>query len=293
MLTESPGAVHSQTLSRLYARGAATRDGATAARNEKTSSASSAVGEASAPAASGSFNTFRPAPGPYASHVARRDVERSAQIVLGDEASHVRDDAASVFEAVRTFHGIVLHSSIHDGSDGEAGATFDLLIPSGKLGAALAAFSEIAEVRSRSESTADVTGPTIGLGERLRDARAKAQSLLAQLAGAETEAAQEAIEAKLRSARRQVAALRARLAALERRTHLSEVSLRIETGGDAGLSGGWGLGDALHDAGRILAIAAGVTLLGLAVVVPLALLCLLAWLTQRAWVRRGRERALG
>ena len=40
-------------------------------------------------------------------------------------------------------------------------------------------------------------------------------------------------------------------------------------------------------------IAAGVAIVSLAVVGPLALIALLAWLGRRAWVRRGRERALG
>jgi hypothetical protein len=265
--------------------------------SEKSSetAASAAVGEASARATNDSlFNKSLPtAPGPYASHVAHRDVERSAQIVLGAAPADVRDDAAKVFETVQAYHGIVLHSSIRDGSGGEGGASFDLLIPSGKLGAAMAAFSEIAEVRSRSEATADVTAPTIGLGERLQDARAKVESLLRQLAGAETEAERKAAEAKLRSARRHVAALRTRLTSLQRRTHLSSVSLRIETGGEVGHGGGWDVGNALHDAGRILAIAAGVALVGLAILVPVALICLLAWLAQRTWARRSRERALG
>jgi hypothetical protein len=251
-------------------------------------SASSAEGRAVAPPAMESSG-----PGPYASHVAHRDVERSARIVLGDDASHVRGDAAKVFEAVQAYDGIVLRSSIRDGSGGEAGATFDLLIPTGRLADAMAAFSEIAEVRSRGESTADVTAPIVGLGERLQDARAKVESLLTQLSGAETEAERQVAEAKLRSARRHVTALRARLASLQRRTHLSEVTLRIATGGGAGHSGGWGIGTAFHDAGRILAIAAGVTLVGLAVLVPLALLFLLAGLAQRSWARRSRERALG
>ena len=40
------------------------------------------------------------------------------------------------------------------------------------------------------------------------------------------------------------------------------------------------------------AVAAGVTLVGLAVLAPIALLALLVWLTRRAWVRQSRERAL-
>lgn len=233
-------------------------------------------------------------PGPYASHVAHRDVERTAQIALAARPADVRDDAAQVFEAVHAYHGIVLSSSVREGAPGEAGANFDLLIPSGRLADAMAALSAIAEVRSRHESTADVTAPAIALGERLRDARATISSLLAQLAGAETEAERAILEARLHGERQTEAVIKARLAALRRRTHLSGISLRIESGGDAGNAGsGWGFGSALGDAGRILSVAAGVTLIGLAVLAPLALILLLAWLAQRAWIRRSRQHALG
>ncbi|MGB7588629.1 MAG: DUF4349 domain-containing protein [Solirubrobacterales bacterium] len=234
-------------------------------------------------------------PGPYAAGVAHRDVERSAQIVLGADPADVRGDAAKVFETVHAFRGIVLRSSISDGGEGEAGATFNLLVPSGKLGDAMAAFSGIAEVRSRHESALDVTAPTISLGERLQDARAKVESLLAEVAAAETEGERELAEAKLRSARRHVATLRTQLTNLQRRTHLSSVWLRIETGAamTGGDSGSWGIGNALHDAGHILAVAAGVTVIGLAILAPLALICLLTWLVRRTWIRRSRERALG
>ena len=60
--------------------------------------------------------------GPYAANAGHRDVERSAEIVLGAEPSEVRADAAKVFEAVHAADGIVLSSSIRDGAAGEAGA---------------------------------------------------------------------------------------------------------------------------------------------------------------------------
>ncbi|HET7484902.1 MAG TPA: DUF4349 domain-containing protein [Solirubrobacterales bacterium] len=232
--------------------------------------------------------------GPFASHANHREIERAAQIVLGADPADVRGDAAKVFDAVHAADGIVLSSSISDAAV-EAGARFDLLIPSGKLGDTLAAFSSIDEVLARHESTQDITAPTIGLGERLRDSRAKIEGLLAQLATTTTDAERTAVEAELRAERARAAALRSRLTDLSRRANLSRVSLRIETGKSSGGStgGAWGLSDGLHDASRILAIAAGVTVVGLAIAVPLALLLLLlAWLAHRARVRSRREQAL-
>jgi Domain of unknown function (DUF4349) len=234
-------------------------------------------------------------PGPYAARAGNRDVERAAQIVLGTEPAEIRTAAAKVFDAVHAVDGIVLDSSIRDGGGGDAGASFDLLIPSGKLGDALAAFSGIAEVRSRHETTRDITAPTVGIGERLQDSQARIEGLLTQLAGAETDGERAAVETELRAERRRAAALRSRLASLHRRANLSRVSLRIETGASAAADtgGSWGAGDALDDAGRILAVAAGIAVIGLAIVAPLALICLLAWLAHRWWVRWNRGRALG
>ncbi len=226
----------------------------------------------------------------------QRDIARSAEIVLGAEPADVAEDAGRVFDAVHAANGIVLRSSTVEGPAGTASAAFELLIPSAKLGDALADFSAIDEVRSRHEATADITAPTVALEERLQDSRARIDGLLAQLAAAETESEREAVETELRTERRHTVFLRGRLAKLDRRANFSRVSLRIETGtasSPASEGGAWGIGDALHDAGHILAIAAAVSLVSLAVLGPIALVALLAWLAQRAWVRRSRERALG
>jgi hypothetical protein len=74
--------------------------------------------------------------------------------------------------------------------------------------------------------------------------------------------------------------------------------VRIVTDHGAGVTppgngGSWGVGDALHDAGHILTIAAGVALIGLAILGPIALIALAFWLANRFRVRRLRERTLG
>jgi hypothetical protein len=226
------------------------------------------------------------------SRATHRDIERSAEIGLLAEPADVADDSAQVFSAVHDANGIVLHSTTTRGR--HAGADFDLLIPSAKLGDAMAAFSAIDEVRTRHEATDDITAPTVTTEERLQGSQAKIDGLLAQLSSAETEAEREAIEIELRRERRHAAGLRAQLDRLRQRSDFSHVSLRIETGaaGAPSNGGSWGAGDALGDAGHILNIAAGVTLIGLAVLAPLALIGLLTWLGHRAWLRARREQAL-
>jgi len=263
-----------------------------AARGEETSGIEiPASGSAGAASSNSSAAT-----GPFASKAGHRDVERSAEMVLGADPDRVADDAADVFDAVHAADGIVLSSSVAGGAAGDAGARFELLIPAAKLGDALAAFSAIDTVVSRHEATDDITAPTVRVGEHLRDSRATIDGLLVQLAGADSDEERAEIEAELRTERRHAAALRSQAAKLGRRANLSRVSLRIETGDAAaagGAGGGWGIGDALHDAGHILAIAAAVTIVGLAILGPLALIAFLAWLANRARLRRGRERALG
>jgi hypothetical protein len=216
-------------------------------------------------------------------------------MVLGADPPDVADDATQVLDAVHAVDGIVLSSSVSGGAAGDAGARFDLLIPSAKLGDALAAFSAIDVVVSRHEATDDITAPTVRVGEHLRDSRARIDGLLVQLAGADSDSERAEVEAELSAERRHAASLRSQATKLDRRANLSRVSLQIETGAGStsdSAGSGWGIGDALGDAGHILAIAAAVTIVGLAILGPLALLALLAWLANRAWVRHRRERAL-
>lgn len=225
------------------------------------------------------------------SRATHREIERSAEIGLLADPADVADDSAQVFRAVHDARGIVLRSTTTAGRN--AGAHFDLLIPSARLGDALAAFSAIDEVRSRHEATADITKPTVAANEELQDSRARIDSLLAQLSTAEVESERDAIEAELRGERRHAALLRSQVARLHQRADFSRVSLRIESSASATSPGGaWGVDDALGDAGHILGIAAGVTVVGLAVLAPFALVGLLAWLAHHIWLRARRERAL-
>ena len=280
--------------------GAATfTDGASpAAGGAAAESAPAAASEA--PAAQGetlgNFAAKAAGTGPNAAGEERRFQDHGARITLATGADDVRRAAEDVFSVVGRYGGIVQSSQIEEGAEGQAGAEFQLLIPSSRLGPALADLSEIAEVRSREETTADITGPVVTVRERLRDARAEVEGLLKQLADADTDEERAAVKAQLEFQHRRVATLRSTLNALERRANLADVSLQIVTGDDVafGDSGGgaWTITDAIDDAGRILAVAAGVALVSLAVIAPLALLLALVLLGRRAWVRQSRERAL-
>jgi len=267
-------------------RGAAT-EGESAAAESSGAEVSRASAAGNAVAAGERLSDFN-----ASFHLRHRDVERSAAIVLGADPADVADDSAKVFEAVHAHRGIVLRSGTRQGPAGRAGARFELLIPSAELGDALADLSAIDEVRSRHEATADITAPTVDAAELLQDSRARIDSLLAQLGDAETEPEREAVEAELRHERRHGARLAAQLDRLHRRADFSRVSLAIETGERSETDGAWGVDDAVHDAGDILAVAAAVSLIALAVLGPIALIALATWLAHRAWVRRERRRVL-
>ncbi|HEX5983981.1 MAG TPA: DUF4349 domain-containing protein [Solirubrobacterales bacterium] len=223
----------------------------------------------------------------------KRAVERSARIVLGADPADVGEASAKVLEVVHAFDGVVMRSSAHQGPVGEAGAHFELRLPSARLGDALAALSEIGELRSRYENSLDITAPTVNVGELLQDSKARIDSLLGQLEGTETEAEREAVEAELRQERRHRARLRADLQRLRRHAEFSRVTVRIDTEAAEDSSGSaWGVPQALDDAGKVLAVAAAVAVVALAILGPIALIALLAWLAHRAWVRRERRRVL-
>jgi hypothetical protein len=223
-----------------------------------------------------------------------RDVERAADIVIGTKPNEVREASSKVFETVHRHDGIVLESATQNGSGANAEASFELLIPSGKVGDAMAAFSRIGEVVNRHESTNDITAPTVGTSERLQDSEARIEGLLAQLSESTSESEREVVESELDSERRHAARLKSHLSGLHQRANLSRVSVRIVSGkgaltpGGSDHNGDWGIGSALDDAGHLLSVAAGVTIVGFAVLAPLLVLALLAWLAGR----RARERTL-
>jgi hypothetical protein len=250
--------------------------------------ASSGVGVPAGPSAG---HQLERASQPLADH---RAVERDAELVLRAQPGEIGKASREVFDAIHAANGVVLSSSVRD-EGGESSARFQLLVPSGQLGDTLASLSQIAEVRSRHESTLDVTAPTVSVSDRLKDSEATIEGMLTQLGAAESYEERALLERQLRQERQRAIVLRSQLDQLQRRADFARISLRIESGSNAGAaaSGRWGVGDALDDAGHILTIAAGVAVVSLAVLGPLVFIALLAWLAQRIWLRQRRERALG
>ena len=234
-------------------------------------------------------------PGAYAAGTKNRKVAMETDITLGTEPGNVQDASNEIVDVVDDHNGIVLDSSVKDGPAGEAGAHFSLLIPSAQLESAVSDLSGVADLRSRSQETEDITAPTLTVQDSLRDARARVDSLVKKLAGATTDEDRARIEDELAAGRRQASRLNTKLNRLERRASLTPVSVKVETGGDTSSSdddSSWGISDAFDDAGRMLGVSAGVALIALAIAIPIGLIVLIALALNRAWILHSRRRAL-
>ena len=261
-------------------------------RDEPTVAGPTSLGAApseQAPPASGAARTQAIAP------QANRKVQRSASITLQTPDARFDATTAAVDSTVARFGGIVASSQIGAGASGGE-ASFDLRIPTDRLDRALAALAKLGHVTERSQSLDDITSSFASAQEYLADARAERRGLLRALARATTQAQIDSLKAQLRSTGSRIAGLEGRLTSLRRRADLATVSLTVRGGGDnGGATGGggrWTPGDAAGDALRVLEVLAGVTLIGLAVLLPAGLIGLAAALGLRLGRRRRREAAL-
>src|SRR5207302_5035521 len=153
-----------------------------------------------------------------------------------------------------------------------------------------------AHVVSRTDTTQDVNGQYVSAGRRLADDRALRTSLLRRLAHAITQTEIDSLKAQIHDAENAIARDEAALRSLSNRINYSQVEVTIDGHvvpvAHGRSSGSFTLGKAAHDAGRVLTVAAGVALITLAALVPVALAGALAWWIATMIRRRRREQAL-
>jgi uncharacterized protein DUF4349 len=220
-----------------------------------------------------------------------RAQERSAALTLAARPRQIDAVAAGILRVTDGAGGFVASSTV----SGDGGS-FELRIPAGRLDKALADLSRLAKVRERTQSSRDITAETVSARERLREARREREGLLNALAKATTINETEAVKARLRSVNREIAAARSSVRRVVNRANYANVSVELvaERGGAAGPvdDGRWTPGDAARDAVRVLEVAAGIAVIVLALLLPLALVGGLAAVAARGAGRRRRERAL-
>ena len=202
-----------------------------------------------------------------------------------------------MFNVVATQNGVVENSNVTSTST-YGNAQFSLSVPSANLSRTLNALSHLhgANVVSRSDATQDITGQVGSAGNRLAEARALRTSLLRQLAAATTATAVSSLKAQIADADAAINRDLAALHRLQRKVAYSQIAVTINSVSlpvtPASRGGGFTLSRAVHDAGRVLVVVAGVGLIALAVLIPIGLLVALGVWLSIVLRRRRREQVL-
>jgi hypothetical protein len=269
---------------------AGTSSSAAAASTTAAASSSSAASAPSAAAASGN-----PAPHPQSNG---RKIVQSAQLTLTSAPNRVDTVAQEVFDVVGRENGVVNRSTVTATGATDGYAEFQLRVPSSSLADTMNALSQLryAHVSARTDNTQDVNGAYVSVTHQLADARALRTALLKQLATAVTQAQIDSINARIQDAEAAIARAEATIRGLNQRVNFSQISLDINAANVPAAvphhSGSFGLGRAAHDAGRVLTVAAGVALISLAALLPVALVGAVIWWIAAAVRHRRREQAL-
>jgi hypothetical protein len=228
-----------------------------------------------------------------------RKTIQSAQLNLSTSPAHVDDVSQEAFNVVGQENGIVNRSSVTQTGGSDGSAFMQLSVPSSALAQTMTKLSQLtyAHVSSRTDNSQDVNNQYVRAKRRLGDAQALRTSLLKQLANAFTTEQVDSLKAQIRDVERSISSDEKALAALNHRIAYSNISLTINAGAQPPVtpvhhSSGFTIGKAAHDAGRVLVVVAGVMLIALAVLLPVALLAGLAWWVGGTVTHRRRERAL-
>lgn len=262
-----------------------------------SSAAGASVGAAEAAPSKTAAASSAPTPSPALRPPGNgRKVVQSANLALSTGPSHVDDVAQEVFDVVGRESGVVNSSTVTAASQGYA--QFELSIPSVHLSDAMTALSQLryAHVGSRTDNSQDVNGQYISANRQLADDRALRTSLLKQLANATTQTQVDSLKAQIHDAEQAIARDEVAVRSLNNRINYSRVEVTVNSAvtrvARHHSTGGFTLGQAAHDARRVLTVAAGVALIVLAALVPLLLVAALIWWIAAALRRRRREQAL-
>ena len=275
---------------------------APAERTAKSLSSAGAAASSSGSVASGTASTpsgsaAATAPQALQPPTTGRKVVQGAQLNLTAASNRIDDVAQEIYNLIGQMNGIVQNSSVTQGGPG-GNASFQLSVPSGSLGQTMTALSSLnyAQVVSRTDSSQDITDRYGAATRALADARALRTSLLKQLANAVTTEQVDSITAQIHDAEASISSDQATLNGLNHQVNYSQVYVSVQAKAvpppATHRSGGFTIGKAAHDAGHVLTVVAGVALIALAALTPIALVVALAWWVGAALRRRRREQAL-
>lgn len=233
-----------------------------------------------------------PEPGGVTSSKEPREVARDTRITLAADGQEIERIADRVNVIVDRYGGYVASSRVRGGEGDRGRATFSLMIPAAQYKPALAALSKLAHVRSRSQSSEDITTAFNSADRQLDRLTARADRLEGQLASAESPSQRASLSRQLaransaqRAAARQVRANRARVNYVP--IALTIVADRAAADKDKGE-----ITKAFDKAGKILTGIAAVLIIVLAVLIPIALIAAGIWFGLRRFTRARADRAI-
>lgn len=244
---------------------------------------------------SGTSSSKRTASGSSAGK--NRSVIRDASQTVRVERDGVAAAASKVSEVVADQDGYVASSSVSE-TGGSPRAEFEIVVPSARLDATIAAIDRIGKPVRLERSSVDVTDERVSIDDRLRDLRADRSSVRLQLARATAADQRAAKRRELRLLSSRIARLEGQQRDLRQRVSTARLSLRLTTArsgaatGPANDGGGWGLSDAWSDAGRVLQVVGGVLLIAVVILVPLAALVGLLLLVGRRLTSNRKNRTI-
>ena len=265
---------------------------AASGRSTSNGTSSSSGGSAASSAAPGRSSANGAAASAESAAPGARAVEQDTTMSLAAPPGQVDAVASAASRTASDLGGFVASSNVTAGQ----GAQLELRIPGPRLDAAVERLSHLGHVRTLQRSTLDITGELRTARQRVADLRAERASLLRRLAAAGTPKIADHVRARLDVVTRRLNEARGRVRAVHARADLATLSLTVTAERRGAVvpphHHPWTPGDALHDAGRVLEVAAGVVVVVLAVAAPFALFGALAWLAARTLGRRRRERLL-
>jgi Domain of unknown function (DUF4349) len=230
----------------------------------------------------GTFHArLAPDPGVSAAAAPRR-VQRDVELTIAAPPDKLQQTADGVGTVAESHHGFVSSSHVTTGDAGASGGTFELRVPQRELQSTIADLSKLGELRSRSESSQDLTAPYGRTQDRLGNALVERRTLKLRRRTA-------AVRARIAELNATIDRLSARLRNLRTSTSYSTVSVTLE---QAKKKHSAGTGAAFDDARRILEGMLNFCVRALAVLLPLALLAALAAFGARLTRRRLASRAL-
>jgi hypothetical protein len=265
------------------------------ASSSSGSSAAKAAPAAVPPTSAGSASPGAPALAPPTTG---RKVVQSAQLTLAAAPNRIDDVAQQVYDTIGALNGVVESSTVTQTGGPGGYAQFQLSVPSASLGLAMSRLSSLsnAQVVSRTDASQDITDQYGAAQRALADARALRTSLLKQLATATTTEQIDSLKAQIHDAEASISSDQATLNRLNHQVGFSQLALQINGRSTPAPvshgSGGFGIGKALHVAGRVLTVAAGVALIAIAALTPIALVVAFGLWIGSAVRRRRREQAL-